>query len=95
MSDLDRGFTWSKQDPELVVLIKAVSKNEAQALAIIAAAGARLDNQGEQDLSGMSGGEDWHLLKVTVEERLTNDYGQGTNRVFEKCVKVRIVLQEK
>lgn len=94
-SNVERHFHWRKQDPSIVVQIKAVSTDEAQALTIRQQAIELIDDQGEQDLGGLVGGSDWYLLKAMVEERMSNPYDVGTTKVFEELFNVRITLQEK
>lgn len=94
-SNVERQFHLRTQDPSVVVQIKAVSTNEAQALTICQQAVELLDDQGEQDLGGLVGGSDWYLLKAMVEERMSNPYDVGTTKIFEELFNVRITLQEK
>lgn len=91
----ERSFHLRKQDPEFVMLIKAVSDAHDEARTIAQQALELLDDQGEQDLAGLSGGTDWYLLKAMVEEHIRMTYKNGTTRIFEEGFQLRIVLQEK
>lgn len=91
----ERNFHTRMQDPELVMLVKAVSTDPGEALDIMQVCKELLDDQGEQDLLGLSGGNDWHLLKVMVEEHISMTYMVGTTRIFESGFQARITMQEK
>lgn len=91
----ERHFHQHKQDPSVIVQIKAVSSNEVQALDICQEAVELVDDQGEQDSGGLLGGADWHILIVNVEERMSQSYDVGTTKVFEELFKVRVTLEEK
>jgi hypothetical protein len=95
-SDVQRNFHTRQQDPALVLLVKAVSNDDSEALDIKQQAEILLDDQGEQDKGGLSGGDDWHILKATVEEGIEQNYKVGTStRVFEQGFQIRLVMQEK
>lgn len=91
----ERNFHTRQQDPEFVVLVKAVSDDVDVARTIKQQALELLDDQGEQDLGGLSGGADWYLLKATVEEHIKMSYMNGTTRIFERGFQARIIMQEK
>ena len=91
----ERHFHYRQQDPSAVVQVKAVDINEANALTVIQQAFELLDDQGEQDLGGLVGGADWHILSAMCSERMSMSYEVGTTKVFEEIFHVRIVLQEK
>jgi hypothetical protein len=90
-----RNFHTRQQDPSFVLLIKAVALDDSTALDIMQQALQLLDDQGEQDLGGLSGGNDWHILKATVEEFIHQQYKVGTStHIFEQGFQIRIVMQE-
>lgn len=91
----ERNFHTRQQDPELVMLVNAVSPDLDVALDIKQQCLELLDDQGEQDLQGLSGGVDWHLLKAMVEERISMDYMTGTTQIYEEGFQIRIKMQEK
>lgn len=93
--NVERNWHHRKQDPSVVVQIKAVSADETEALVIRQEAIELVDQQGEQDPGGMSGGADWHLLTVNVTDQMSNPYMVGTTRIFEKIAKVHVTLEEK
>jgi len=94
-SQVQRNFHTRQQDPAMVLLIKAVASDDSTALDIMQQAVMLLDDQGEQDLGGLSGGDDWHILKVTIEEFIAMNYSVGTStRVFEQGFQIRLVMQE-
>lgn len=90
-----RNFHTRQQDPELVLLIKSVSDDVDVARTIKQQALELLDDQGIQDLGGLSGGADWYLLKAMVEEHIQMNYMNGTTRVFEEGFQLRVTMQEK
>lgn len=95
-AQVQRNFHTRQQDPSLVLLIKAVANDDSVALDIMQQAIVLLDDQGEQDLGGLSGGDDWHILKATIEEYIHQSYMVGTStRVFEQGFQIRLVMQEK
>lgn len=94
-TNTERNFHHRLQDPAVTVQIKAVSTDLTEALAIIQQAVELVDEQGEQDLGGLVGGTDWHILKVHVRERMSMDYEVGTSQVFEEIFNLSITLQEK
>lgn len=91
----ERNFHTRQQDPEMVMLVKAVSPEPDVALDIKQQCLELLDDQGEQDLQGLSGGVDWHLLKAMVEEHISMTYMTGTTRIFESGFQIRLKMQEK
>jgi len=91
----ERNFHTRVQDPEFVVLVKAVSDDVDVARTIKQQALELLDDQGEQDLTGLSGGTDWYLLKAMVEEHIKMSYMNGTTRIFEEGFQIRVTMQEK
>lgn len=93
-SQVQRNFHTRQQDPALVLLIKAVANDASSALTIMQQALVLLDDQGEQDLGGLSGGDDWHILKASVEEYIHMNYMVGTSRIFEEGFQIRLVMQE-
>ena len=94
-SDVERNFHTRQQDPDFVLLVKAVSDDVDEARTIAQQALELLDDQGEQDKGGLSGGPDWYLLKAMVEEHIDTNYKVGTTRIFEEGFQIRITLQEK
>lgn len=95
VTNLERHFHTRVQDPDIVLLLKAVSTNEKQALVIAQQVKELLDDQGEQDKAGLVGGDDWHILRCRADEGMSQSYKVGSSRVFEECINVRITLQEK
>ena len=91
----ERNFHLRKGDPEPVLMIKAVATSSSEALDIRQQAKALLDDQGEQDLGGLSGGADWYILKAKAEEMMSQTYMTGTTRIFEKNFQLRMTMEEK
>lgn len=94
-TNTERNFHWRQQDPSVIVQVKAVSTDLTQALTICQQCVELLDEQGEQDIGGLVGGDDWHILLVHVRERMSMDYEVGTSQVFEEIFNLSITLQEK
>jgi len=90
-----RNFHWRKADPTYLFDIKAVADDIETALTIAQQAFELLDDQGEQDLQGLSGGDDWHILKSMVEGDISQMYPVGTSTVYEEGFQLRVVMEEK
>lgn len=92
----ERNFHIRQGDPTTLVQIKAVATSERVALTVCQQAIELLDDQGEQDLGGLVGGADWHVLKAMVENRMTPaPYTQGNSEIYEDMFQLRVILQER
>ncbi len=94
-SNVSRNFHVRLQDPDIILLVKAVSEDTEEALDIKQEALELLDDQGEQDLGNLAGGADWYILKAMVEESVFLTYKTGVTRLFEEGFQIRITLEEK
>ena len=79
----------------MVVQVKAVATGKRASLEISQQAFELLNDHGEQDLGGLVGGDDWHILKAQCSNRMSMPYTVGTTKIYEEIFQVRIVLQEK
>ncbi|MGJ3241165.1 MAG: hypothetical protein ACFE0Q_20815 [Anaerolineae bacterium] len=91
----ERNFHLNQSDPTMTVQVKAVATSEAAALTIRQQAIDLLDDEGEQDGGALVGGDDWHILKAMVQERMSMSYEVGTTRIFEQIFNIRLTLQER
>jgi len=90
-----RNFHTRKGDPSYLFDVKAVANDVETALTIAQQAAELLDDQGEQDLGGLSGGTDWHILKAMVEGEITQKYPVGTSTVYEEGFQLRVNMEAK
>ena len=92
----ERNRMLAHSDPELVLLVKAVSDIAAEASAAAAAIAALLDDSGLQDDADdyLYGGSQWHILSITQEDYITySEYVSETRTLFHEGARYRFVME--